>query len=91
MDTGHFLSGRRASILFEEANVAPQCKYCNRTGGEQQLFRKWLVEVRGLETVERLERLKNETKQFTREELVELRIGYKARLKAAEKKLVAHC
>jgi hypothetical protein len=83
MHTGHFLASRVNSILFEEDNVAPQCSYCNfYRSGEQQLFRKWMLEVRP-EAVERLERLKTQSKQFSRDELVDMRIGYKLRLDAA--------
>lgn len=83
MHTGHFLASRVNSILFEEMNVAPQCSACNfYRSGEQQLFRKWMLEVRP-EHIERLERLKTQSKQFTRDELVDMRIGYKLRLDAA--------
>ena len=85
MHAGHFIGSRCNSILFEECNVAPQCSHCNRyRSGEQQLFRVWMLRVRGRETVERLERLKAETRHFTREQLVDMKIEYKARLKAAE-------
>lgn len=88
IETGHFLASRRNSILFEEDNVAPQCKVCNKhRGGEQQLYRKWMIAVRGLEVVERLERLKNEVVSFTREQLVDMRIGYQRRLGAAEERM----
>jgi hypothetical protein len=83
MHTGHFLASRVISILFEEDNCAPQDSYCNfYRSGEQQLFRKWMLECRP-EAVERLERLKTQSKQFTRDELVDMRIGYAARLNAA--------
>lgn len=84
---GHFLASRVNSILFEEMNVAPQCSACNfYRSGEQQLFRKWMLEVRP-EHIERLERLKTQSKQFTRDEMVDMRIGYAARLKAAEARM----
>ena len=84
MHTGHFLASRRNSILFEEDNVATQCSYCNRyQSGAPQRFRLWMEYTRGVETIERLERLKGTVRHFTREELVSLRIGYKARLDAA--------
>lgn len=88
MHTGHFLASRRNAILFEEDNVAPQCSSCNyfRSGAPQE-FRQWMVEVRGIETVERLERLKTETRTFTRDELVDMRIEFSARLKAAEERM----
>lgn len=88
IETGHFLASRRNSILFEEMNVAPQCVICNRhRSGEQQLFRKWMLAVRGPEVVERLERLKTESVSFSAEELVDMRIEYAARLKAAEERM----
>lgn len=84
MHTGHFIASRCNSILFEEDNVAPQCSRCNvYLGGEQGKFRKWMIAVRGIEVVERLERLKNTTRSFTHEELVDMRIEYEARTKAA--------
>jgi len=83
MHTGHFLASRCNSILFEEENVAPQCSACNvYRSGEQQLFRKWMLEVRP-EHIERLERLKTQSKQFTRDELIDMRICYAFRLHSA--------
>lgn len=85
MHTGHFLASRCNSILFEEDNVAPQCAHCNYyRDGEPQLFRTWMLSVRGEEVVERLEALKTTVVHFTREELVDKKIEYSDRLKAAE-------
>lgn len=85
MHTGHFVSSRRFSILFEEDNVAPQCNGCNtyRSGMPTQ-YRLWMEAVRGQEVIERLEGLKLTTRKFTREELVDMRIAFKLRLKEAE-------
>lgn len=84
MHTGHFLAGRRHAILFDEENVAPQCSRCNRyLDGAPQEFRRWMLEVRGMETVVRLTQLKATIRKFTREELVDMRIEYEARLKSA--------
>lgn len=88
MHCGHFLASRCNSILFVEENVAPQCSSCNvYSYGQPQDFRRWMLAVRGEETVERLERLKNTTRQFRREELVDMRIEFEARLKAAEERM----
>ena len=82
MHTGHYLASRRNSILFEEDNVAPQCSHCNyQNGGEQQLFSKWMLAVRGIETIERLEALKRTVVVFSRDELVDMRISFADRLK----------
>jgi hypothetical protein len=43
-----------------------------------------MLYVRGEEVVERLERLKTESVSFDREDLVDMRIEYADRLKAAE-------
>ncbi len=85
IQTGHFLGSRCFSILYEEDNVAPQCSYCNNhLGGAPDRFRLWMATVRGEKTIERLERLKNTTRHFTGEELVDMRIIFTARLNAAE-------
>lgn len=84
IETGHFIASRCNSILFEETNVAPQCKVCNRhRGGEQQLYRRWMTMVRGVAEIERLERLKQQSRKFTHEDLVDMRIAYQSRLDAA--------
>lgn len=88
MQTGHFLPGRRFAILLEEDNVAPQCTTCNHHGGGMpKEYRMWMEHVRGIEVIERLEKLKATTRRFTRDELVGLRIAYKLRMKVAEQKL----
>ena len=90
LHTGHFLASRRNSILLEESNCAPQCSGCNfyRSGAPQE-FRLWMRMVRGPEAIERLERLKTESRSFGREELVDMRIAYAARLAAAEARMKA--
>ncbi len=87
MNTGHFLASRCNSILFEETNVAPQCAACNcYRGGMPQQYRLWMEHVRGAEVIERLERLKSgQVRKFTRDELVDMRIEFKRRLKEAER------
>lgn len=88
IQTGHFLASRCNSILFEETNVAPQCSHCNGyRGGMPQEYRLWMRMTRGPEAIERLERLKTESRSFMREELVDLRISYAARLAAAEERM----
>ena len=84
MHTGHFIASRRNSIVLEEDNVAPQCSHCNYyASGKQAEFRTWIEFVRGVEVVERLQRLKTESVSFSLEELVDRRIEYTRRLKAA--------
>ena len=89
MHTGHFLASRRNSILFDESNVAPQCSRCNRyESGKPQHFRLWMEDIRGSEEIERLEHLRNTIRKFTLDELVDMRIKYQTRFKAAEARVV---
>lgn len=67
LDAGHFNSGRRNSVLFDEQGVHAQCTfYCNRLNhGETKKYRKMLIKYYpdGLEVVERLERQKKQVVQ----------------------------
>ena len=84
MHTGHFVASRCNSIVYEETNTACQCCSCNIfKHGNPGPFRTWMEAVRGLPEIERLERLKADSRQFTRDELVDMRIGFGIRLKAA--------
>ena len=86
MHTGHFLGSRAMSILFEPQNVAVQCARCNTfRGGMPQEYRHWMIHTRGLDAVVRLEMLKVEPRRFSREELVDMRIEFRRRLKEAER------
>ena len=88
MHTGHFLASRRNSILLAEANVACQCAHCNyRCSGAPQAFRKWMLAVRGENVVWGLEQLKTQSRSFDREELIDMRIAFAARLTAAEERM----
>lgn len=86
--TGHFLASRRASILLEEANVAPQCSGCNffRSGAPSE-FRIWMERVRGLSEIERLQRLKTQSVSFSRDELVDMWFDFSERLKIAQERM----
>ena len=84
IETGHFVASRRASILFEPTNAHPQCKTCNRhMSGNQGCYEMWMRAVYGQDEIDRLRRLKNANVTFDREQLVDKRIEYKARLDAA--------
>ena len=88
MHTGHFLASRRNSILFAPDNVAPQCSSCNYfKSGSGQEYRLWMLSVRGADVVEDLEHLKEESRQFSKDELVDMKLEFQARLKTAEEKM----
>lgn len=82
--TGHFLASRCNSIMYEEENAAPQCSYCNcELSGNPTAFRRWMTQIRGAAAVKRLEHLKVQSVQFTREELVDKRMEFESRLASA--------
>lgn len=88
IDTGHFVSSRKASIVLEETNVAPQCVSCNKFNyGMPEAYEKWMLATHGQDVIDRLRFLKTTTRQFNHDELVGLRISYMDRLKEACKRI----
>ena len=84
MHTGHFIGSRRNSILMESNNVAPQCSGCNvYNHGMPVEFRIWMQKVRGKKVIQELENLKRQSVTFIRDDLVDMRIEFAKRLKAA--------
>ena len=65
LDAGHFNSGRRNAVLFQEKGVHAQCKHwCNRAlHGDHKKYRKILIEKYDLATVKELEAAKNKVIQ----------------------------
>lgn len=65
-DGGHFKKAELFSgVIFNENNVAKQCRKCNHyLGGNESEYRKGLIERIGLEKVEKLEELANKTRLY---------------------------
>lgn len=79
MQAGHFISGRRNSVLFDERNVHPQCYACNicKHGNTVNYFR-FMQHKYGDEVIEELRNRDNsENKQFAVYELEEMLNKYK--------------
>lgn len=86
MHAGHFVGSRRNAVLFEERNIHVQCNYCNTyLSGNQEAYSRYMLERYGKDVVDSLLRLRNEVVAYSREELVEKRISYMDRVKAAMK------
>ena len=85
-DAGHFRSvGNCPALRFEEVNVWPQCVHCNQyRSGNILNYRKRLVELIGLEEVDRLES-KQEPKQYSIPELILMKEDYKERIRKLKK------
>lgn len=75
---GHFLPGRRNSILFEESGVHAQCKNCNCFGhGKPTVYKKFMLERYGQDEIDRLIILKNAVRKFSSSDLEEIFQKYK--------------
>jgi len=85
-DCGHYRSrGAAGHLRFHPSNAHGQCKHCNRWGaGRVQDFRLGLVERIGKDAVERLE-ADNSTRKWERQELIEIKMQYREKLKALKK------
>jgi hypothetical protein len=81
-DAGHYRSTGSASHLrFDERNCHAQSKACNRWGAGRAVdYRIGLIGRIGLGPVEALE-ADNGIRKWTREELIQIRDTYKAKLK----------
>lgn len=56
IDAGHFVPGRRNSVLFSEFGVHGQCRFCNRyKDGDYPKYREVMIARHGLEEIERYE------------------------------------
>lgn len=82
---GHFQSRRYMSTRYHEGNCRPQCYACNvGKSGEQFRFGLNLNEEFGEGHAESMERLAQEVKKFTPEELLELIQHYDKKLAAVK-------
>ena len=82
VDAGHFQSRAKFSTRWHEMNVKPQCKGCNGfRSGEQFKFARKLDAVYGQGTAEEIERISNQTRKYSVEELEALVDVYNRRLR----------
>lgn len=83
---GHFRTvGAAAHLRFNEDNVHKQCAPCNNDlSGNIVNYRPRLLRKIGAERLEAIEN-SNSTHKWTREELVEIKATYKAKLKELKK------
>ena len=80
---GHFIPGRHNSILFSEHCVHGQCYNCNiNLYGNTLEYRRRIIEMYGDGYDEVLEQEDRRIKKFTRQELEEMKIDLKAKIKA---------
>jgi hypothetical protein len=83
-DAGHyFSSGGHYNVRFNEDNVHGQCsRPCNKDkSGNLIEYRKGLINRIGIERLEHLESIANETRKFTIDEVKEIAETYKQKVK----------
>ena len=72
VDAGHFCSRRHYSTRWHPTNVQNQCKNCNRFGGENYLFGKYLDKTYGIGTADELIKLSRQITKFTDQDLKDM-------------------
>lgn len=82
MDAGHYESRRYNNTLFDERNVHPQCRRCNRfLEGNKPRYATHLVQDYGPDILFELQKAAQISRQWTREELEDLIFVYKTYVK----------
>ncbi len=85
---GHFVPGRRASIVLEERNIHPQCDVCNTHGGGMRIeYLAVMLAVYGQDVVDELERLEKTSVTWDREVLAGIYVDSMARTAAAKERM----
>lgn len=89
MQMGHFIDGRRNCVCLDESNVAIQCYACNVIlNGKKDVFYKWMLEHRGQEVIDNLQRRNNTKSVSFSEEFLRMKIAqYRERQKKASSKI----
>jgi hypothetical protein len=82
----HYLSaGGHSNVRFHEDNVWVSCYKCNvMLSGNQVEYRKRLIDKIGVERVEWLEENGATERRYTKEELREIMLTYKKKIKQLE-------
>jgi hypothetical protein len=82
IDAGHFYSRQHRSVRWDEMNVHPECRYCNRFNIDHHIgYFKFMLDRYGVYKMQELTDRKNTAKKWTREELQELIDIYTERVK----------
>ena len=81
LDAGHFQGRGKMSTRWHELNIFQQCKQCNGfRGGEQFKFARQLNADYGEGTAEEMERLGNQMRKYSIQELRDLLKHYQAKV-----------
>jgi len=82
MDAGHYISRGVKTLRFDERNVHPQCRKCNRFGeGVKDEYALALIKLYGPDILDELNKEKQGFKIYTVLELKEMRKEYRKLIK----------
>lgn len=84
---GHFISRSHKATILDEDNVHPQCPRCNINSGNIPGYFLHIVNRYGADAPSDLAARGREVKQWTREELADLRYSFRVRIKEQEARL----
>ena len=86
LDAGHYISGRRNSVLFVPENIHIQCRiWCNQIKhGNSTLYKKYIIERYGEEKEQWLQSLKHKTIQNKNMDFEAIEADAKKKLKELE-------
>ncbi len=96
-DAGHWISGRRESILFAEDGIHPQCHKCNRyhhanpwgvtakKKAVDEAYDAWMLKEYGQGRLDELLKRNQVSKTHSLGELLEMIEGYRLRVKFQKK------
>ena len=88
IDAGHFVSRRHILTRFDELNVFPQCKYCNRfLNGLQYEYGKAIDYRFGTGTADKLVQKSRSTERMDTKKIEDLFAIYKKKLITLKKQL----
>lgn len=82
LQAGHFIAGRHNANLFSEEGVHAQCYNCNMNlKGNTLEYRRQIIKLYGAGFDEVLEQRDREVKQYSRQDLEELLVYYKEKIR----------
>ena len=84
---GHWIGRSKKAVIFDPRNCHPQCALCNKfgLGAVKANYDEFMRRTYGQEVMDELKRLGNTTKQWTKDELAELYVGYREEINEIEK------
>lgn len=85
MQGGHFISRKWLATKLMEENIEPQCQCCNGPlRGNMIQYTLGMIEKRGKDFVEYLEKLKHESRKYYRAEAEEIKADLRVKIKELE-------